>query len=135
MVDEEGTKGLQESSKLSQLRPIPPKKIIQDFPLGYEIDAYHYDGWWDGRIPGSIGDDIQALYFKGSWEQLAYSQEELMWNHKWVDGSWIPPFPQQDYDSEIKESERVMAAETVSGDKGDFKFKLGTSVEGTSGLD
>ncbi|KAI5398686.1 hypothetical protein KIW84_064166 [Lathyrus oleraceus] len=123
MVDGEGTKGLQESSKLSQLRPIPPRKIIQDFPLADEVDANHNDGWWDGRISGSLGDNIRVVHFKGSWEQLVYSQEELRRHHKW------------DYDSEIKELERVTAAETVSGNKGDFQFKPGTLVEGTSGLD
>lgn len=55
-------------------------------------------------------------------------------------GSWIPPFPQQVYfnfhyffvfrldDSEIKETEMVKAVETVSGDRGNFKFDPGTLV-------
>ncbi|KAI5398690.1 hypothetical protein KIW84_064170 [Lathyrus oleraceus] len=109
MVDEEGTKGLQESDKLSQLRPTPPRRSYRTSHL------------------------VMKLTFITMKD--VYSQEELRRHHKWVDGSSIPPFSQQDYDSEIKESERVTAAETVSGDKGDFKFKPGTLVEGTSGMD
>ncbi|CAL5208681.1 unnamed protein product [Lathyrus oleraceus] len=50
MEDEEGTKGLKETAKLFQLRPIPPKEIIQDFLHGDEVEASHNEGWWEGCI-------------------------------------------------------------------------------------
>ena len=51
MVDDEGTKGLQETATLFQLRPIPPKEIIQDFQHGDEVEAYHNEGWWGVASP------------------------------------------------------------------------------------
>ena len=48
--DDEGAKDLQETAKLFQLRPIPPKEIIQDFQHGDEVEAYHNEGWWEGCI-------------------------------------------------------------------------------------
>ncbi|CAK8572550.1 unnamed protein product [Lathyrus sativus] len=129
MVDEEGTMGVQETVNLSQLRPIPPKEIIQDLQVGDEVDAYDRDGWWEGRISGNFENGMWAVYFKDWSEQLAYPEDELRRHHNWVNGSWIPPFPQQDDDSKIKETERVNAAETVTGDKDEFKFEPGTLVE------
>ncbi|CAL5208688.1 unnamed protein product [Lathyrus oleraceus] len=129
MVDDEGTKGLQETVNRSQLRPIPPEEIIQDFQVGDEVDAYHNDGWWKGRISESFGGGMWAVYFKDWSEQQAYSDEQLRRHHKWVNGSWIPPFPQQDDDTEVKETAREKAPESVTGDKVDFKFKPGTLVE------
>ncbi|KAI5398691.1 hypothetical protein KIW84_064171 [Lathyrus oleraceus] len=152
MEDEEGTKGLQETATLFQLRPIPPKEIIQDFQHGDEVEAYHNEGWWEGCISrykvedgyygswftgmifhclrgdkfvveydkimedeegtkalqettklsqlrpiphNEITKDFQVVYFKDWSEQQAYSDEELRRHHKWVNGSWITPFPQK----------------------------------------
>ncbi|KAI5398689.1 hypothetical protein KIW84_064169 [Lathyrus oleraceus] len=48
--DDEGAKDLQETAKLFQLRPIPPKEIIRDFQHGDEVEAYYNEGWWEGCI-------------------------------------------------------------------------------------
>ncbi|KAI5398682.1 hypothetical protein KIW84_064162 [Lathyrus oleraceus] len=94
MEDEEGTKDLQETAKISQLRPIPPNEIIQDFQVGDEVDAYDNNRWWEVRISESFGGGMWAVYFKGWSEKKAYSDEELRWHHKWVNGIWITQFPQ-----------------------------------------
>ncbi|XP_058779007.1 protein AGENET DOMAIN (AGD)-CONTAINING P1-like [Vicia villosa] len=126
MVDEKGTKGLQETVDRSQLRPIPPKEIIQDFQPGAGVDAYYNDGWWEGIYAGSLEDGRSMVCFRDSSQ--AYPDNELRLHHDWVDGSWIPPFPQQD-ESEIKKKVRVKAFETVTEDNVDFRFKPGTLVE------
>ncbi|KAL5068848.1 hypothetical protein RYX36_019735 [Vicia faba] len=137
MADEDGTKRLKESLRLRQLRPIPPKEITRDFKFGDEVDAYHNDGWWEGHVTGILEDGRKTVYFRVSREQLAFPDEELRLHREWVDGGWIPPFPQQD-DSGIKKTVKVKAAETVTGEKTaetvtgektDFKFKEGDLVE------
>ncbi|CAK8572543.1 unnamed protein product [Lathyrus sativus] len=128
MVDEDITKRLKESIRLHQLRPIPPKEITRDFKFGDEVDAYHNDGWWEGHVAGILEDGRKTVYFRVSREQLEFRDEELRLQREWVNGGWIPPFPQQD-DSEIKKKVCVKAAETVTRDKDDFKFKEGDLVE------
>ncbi|XP_050890139.1 protein AGENET DOMAIN (AGD)-CONTAINING P1-like [Lathyrus oleraceus] len=95
MQDKEGTKDPQETAKLSQLRPIPPNEIIQDFQVGDKVDVYDNNEWCKGRISESFWGGMWAVYFKDWSEQQAYSDKELRRHHKWVNGSWMTPFPQQ----------------------------------------
>ncbi|CAK8572551.1 unnamed protein product [Lathyrus sativus] len=126
MADEEGRKGLQETVERFQLRPIPPQEIIQDIQYGDEVEAYHNDGWWEGIFSGSLEDGRKVVCFRNSTQ--VYPDKEVRRHHEWVNGIWIPPFPQQ-AESEIKKRVRVKASELVSGDNVDFMFKPGTLVE------
>ncbi|KAI5398704.1 protein AGENET DOMAIN (AGD)-CONTAINING P1 [Lathyrus oleraceus] len=126
MADEEGTKALQETVKEFQLRPVPPKEISRDFQPGDEVEAYHNDGWWEGSICGSLEDGKSYVYFGNTTQE--YPDEQLRRHHKWIGGSWIPPFPQQD-ENEVKKTVRVKASEILSGDNVELMLKPGTLVE------
>ncbi|KAI5398701.1 hypothetical protein KIW84_064179 [Lathyrus oleraceus] len=75
MANEKGTKGLQETAKISQLHPIPPKEIIQDFQHDDEVEAYHNDEWWEGCISGSLEDGRRIIYLRNTSE--VYPDKEL----------------------------------------------------------
>ncbi|WJX13398.1 hypothetical protein P8452_03789 [Trifolium repens] len=134
MEDDKRKKPLKESLKRQQLRPILPTETNREFKFGDEVDAYHNDGWWEGYITEELKDGRFSVYFRVSREQIVFTKEELRLHREWIDEKWVPPFQQQedndnDNDNETEKTKRVKAAETVTVEKDDFKFKEGALVE------
>lgn len=98
MSDQDETKFLREKVDIIQLRPPAPRETWRTrFSLGEEVDAYYYDGWWEGvitRIDQESGK--YWVYFRGTREELGFEATELRVHREWVNGEWVPPLEKED---------------------------------------
>lgn len=108
MSEQDETKFLREKVDIVQLRPPAPREMgRRNFGLGDEVDAYHYDGWWEGVITRINQEDIvngddndgdckYTVYFRGTREELDFGSSELRIHREWVNGNWVPPLEENE---------------------------------------
>ncbi|PIA37760.1 hypothetical protein AQUCO_03000352v1 [Aquilegia coerulea] len=103
LVDEKGSKPLQEYVELSHLRPVPPKQKDRPFQLNEEVDAFFSHGWRKGVIIKVLKDSKYSVCFKTTEEEKDFPfKEEREFQHsdlrvhlEWTDGRWLGSLDQE----------------------------------------
>ncbi|KAF5190424.1 hypothetical protein FRX31_019987 [Thalictrum thalictroides] len=103
LVDEKGSKPLQEYIDLSHLRPLPPQQKDRPFQLNEEVDAIFRHGWRKGVINKVLEDSKYSVCFKTSEkekdfpfeEEREFQHSELRAHLEWTDGRWLGSLGQE----------------------------------------
>ncbi|XP_010279118.1 PREDICTED: DUF724 domain-containing protein 3-like [Nelumbo nucifera] len=80
---------LREIIRAAEVRPTPPDVQVSDFSVFDEVDAFHNDGWWVGRITHIEG-PLYYVYFSNTADEIAYPFSQLRVHQEWKKGKWVP---------------------------------------------
>ncbi|KAK9676177.1 hypothetical protein RND81_11G059600 [Saponaria officinalis] len=63
-------------------------KIPQAFNVGAVVDAWQYDGWWEGIVIQKKSGDTFRVYFPGEKREAVLGRSDLRQSQEWVENTW-----------------------------------------------
>ncbi|KAK2971327.1 hypothetical protein RJ640_013428 [Escallonia rubra] len=117
------TKPLVEELDVVNLRPPPPREHVRRFNISDSVDAYLYDGWWEGVVVRVLSREMYVVHFRALAQEIAFGPRELRPHREWVHGSWVPPYEDEEASSSTSAQSCI---DTV-----DEMFSEGTTIEVT----
>lgn len=72
------------------VRPCPSKKdaSLLSHEVGEAVDAWWHDGWWEGIVISSDGEDTVRVYFPGEQQVSIFGPSDLRSSRDWVENKW-----------------------------------------------
>ncbi|KAK8958878.1 hypothetical protein KSP40_PGU002941 [Platanthera guangdongensis] len=72
------------------VRPCPSKKdpSSNSHEVGEAVDAWWHDGWWEGIVISSDGEEKIRVYFPGEQRVSIFSPSDLRSSQDWVENKW-----------------------------------------------
>ncbi|XP_068325579.1 protein AGENET DOMAIN (AGD)-CONTAINING P1-like [Pyrus communis] len=122
---------LQEIVELGNVRPAPPRELYQFFKVGDDVDAYRENGWSRGTVTDILENSKYLVALRG--EEFECEQCDLRIHRDWDDGSWVPPFQEENSSSGMVVKSRKLVLKFKCGKKPlGASFENGTVVEVSS---
>ncbi|KAF9623658.1 hypothetical protein IFM89_003690 [Coptis chinensis] len=82
---------LREYIDFAQIRPVQPEGVgTQSFKLNDQVDAFHSEGWWKGKIIKLLNEGSKyVVFFKITREKLEFDASKLRTHMEWIDEKWL----------------------------------------------